>query len=282
MRISEILKRKILGTTTGIFFTSARDFFNILHTAWNRSEILGTVANDQLAVFLVSRICRSNRTFVDVGAHIGSIIATVLQNDPSIKIVGIEGIPEKVIHLRRKFPLAVFHQCAAGDQEGQASFFVNTRATGYSSLSSQWNADKDGTREIQVKVQKLDKLIESQDVDTIKIDVEGAELGVLRGAQDILSKSRPIVMFESGPGECLGYTKAALWQLLTEHQFAIIVPNRVAHDDNGLSLEGFIESHLYPRRTTNYFAIPLERRTEVRDRARKLLGIAAATSAVAE
>jgi hypothetical protein len=49
----------------------------------------------------------------------------------------------------------------------------------------------------------------------------------------------------------------------------------VAHNDGGLSLEGFIESHAYPRRTTNYIAIPSERRVEIRDRARTLLGIAA-------
>jgi hypothetical protein len=38
---------------------------------------------------------------------------------------------------------------------------------------------------------------------------------------------------------------------------------------------GFIDSHLYPRLTTNYFAIPIERRTETRNKARAILGIAA-------
>jgi FkbM family methyltransferase len=37
-----------------------------------------------------------------------------------------------------------------------------------------------------VPIEKLDNLIKSTDVDAIKIDVEGAELGVLRGAVDIL------------------------------------------------------------------------------------------------
>ena len=183
-----------------------------------------------------------------------------------------------MVHLRKKFPTIVIHQCAAGEQESQATFFINTRESGYSSLSSDWNTDKAILREIQVNVQRLDTVVESQDVDLIKIDVEGAELGVLRGAQNILSTCRPIIMFESASSERLGYTKAALWQYLSGLQYAILVPNRVAHNDNGLSLEGFIESHIYPSRTTNFFAIPLERRNEVRERTRKLLGLPATIS----
>jgi hypothetical protein len=38
-------------------------------------------------------------------------------------------------------------------------------------------------------------------------------------------------------------------------------------------MDGFIDSHIYPRRCTNYFAIPSERRIEIRDRARDILGI---------
>jgi hypothetical protein len=34
----------------------------------------------------------------------------------------------------------------------------------------------------------------------IKIDVEGAELGVLRGALKLLARSRPVVAFEHGLG----------------------------------------------------------------------------------
>jgi len=40
-----------------------------------------------------------------------------------------------------------------------------------------------------------------------------------------------------------------------------------------MSLEAFNDGHLYPRRTTNYFAVARERREEVRDRARVVLGI---------
>jgi hypothetical protein len=121
----------------------------------------------------------------------------------------------------------------------------------------------------------LDSILPHNGVDVMKIDVEGAELRVLRGSDRIVQESRPVIMFESGPpaDDSLGYTKEAMWRFFTDRGYAVLIPNRVAHNDSGLSQEGFLESHLYPRRTTNYFAVPHERRTEIRDRARTVLKI---------
>jgi hypothetical protein len=98
---------------------------------------------------------------------------------------------------------------------------------------------------------------------------------VLRGGERLIVQNRPTIMFESGPAadDALGYTKEALFRWFVERDYVIVVPNRVAHDDDGLSESGFIESHLYPRRTTNYFAISRARRIEIRDRARDVLDI---------
>src|SRR6185436_19963647 len=117
-------------------------------------------------------------------------------------------------------------------------------------------------RGVKVPIRRLDDLVAPEGIDMIKIDVEGAELGVLRGAPKLIASSRPVIMFESGPGDAagLGYTKPAMWQFFADQRYTLHVPNRVAHNDEGLSLEGFVDSHVYPRRTTNYFAIPQERR----------------------
>ena len=82
-------------------------------------------------------------------------------------------------------------------------------------------------------------------------------------------------MFESGApqNDGLGYTKNDMWKFFTNNKYEIFVPNRVAHNGPWLTMEGFSESHIYPRRTTNYFAVPIERRVEIRDLARKILNI---------
>jgi FkbM family methyltransferase len=236
--------------------------------------MVGTLANDQLAVFLATRLCRPSGLFLDIGAHIGSIISEVAHRCPSAKIVAIEPIPEKVAHLRAKFPFAEIHECALGDSNGESRFYVNTRRSGFSSLGKP-QAENGGIVEIKVLIRKLDNLIASHQIDVIKIDTEGAELGVLRGGDRLVTNNRPTILFESGPtrDDGLGYTKEALWTWCAQRDFDIIVPNRLPHNGPGLSLDGFLESHLYPRRTTNYFAVPKERRIEIRDRARVILKI---------
>jgi FkbM family methyltransferase len=263
----------ILGTPLGRIALSVRDTISIIGAAYSCPEIVGTLANDRIAGILVTRLCQNDKTFLDIGAHIGSIISEVIYHCPSAQIVGVEPIPEKIAYLRRKFPLVKFFACALGDSDGEATFFVNTKRSGFSSLRRPSGFDAFEFTEMKVPINRLDNLISSDTVDVIKIDVEGAELGVLHGGERLVAKSRPTIMFESGPpaADGLGYTKEALWRWFAEHEYAIVVPNRVAHNDSGLSQDGFLESHLYPRRTTNYFAIPNERRIEIRDRARDVL-----------
>lgn len=275
VRIMHGMKQILVGTNTGRFFLFLRDKVELINASLFRLETLGTLANDQMATKLVTGLCQPGKTFIDVGAHIGSIISEVKFKDPSIKIIAIEAIPEKARNLRQHFPAIVVHECAAGETTGNVSFFINTRQSGYSSLGKQLGADQKILKEITVQLDRLDNLVLCHDIDVIKIDVEGAELGVLRGCEKIINNSRPTIMFESAPqsDDGLGYTKSGIFNFFADHAYVVLVPNRLAHDDPGLTEEEFIRSHLYPRATTNYFAVSAPRREEIRNRARKLLGI---------
>jgi hypothetical protein len=59
---------------------------------------------------------------------------------------------------------------------------------------------------IRVRVETLDRLAPSdRAVAFVKIDVEGGELGVLRGGVETLRRWRPIVVFECGLGAADAY-----------------------------------------------------------------------------
>ena len=269
------MKQQLLGSSIGRLAFFLRDKFDLLYTAYFHSERIGTVANDQLATKLVTAICQSHKTFVDVGAHIGSVISEVANTDSTIKIVAVEAVPEKIVQLRRKFPFVELHDCAVGESTGESSFFINLRQSGYSSLKKPVSVNELETSEIRVPIKRLDEIVSSNNIDVIKIDVEGAELDALRGSTKILNENRPTIMFESAPQleNDLGCVKEDLYEFFLSRDYVVLVPNRIAHNDSGLSKDGFIESHLYPRRTTNYFAVPKERRIEIRDRARNILKV---------
>jgi FkbM family methyltransferase len=266
-------KQRILRSPLGELAGNVRDGWTFLRCAYAQPELLGMVANDQMATSIAVRLCRPGKVFVDVGAHIGSVLDRVLRHCSGARVVAIEADPRKAAALAARYPDIVVHAAAAGPCAGEASFFVHPTLSAYSSLGRPARGTREELCELRVPVRALDDLL-VEGVDVLKIDVEGAELGVLLGAERLVATSRPAIMFESGPphDDGLGYTKPALWKWLADRDYGIYIPNRVAHLGQSLSLSGFLESHLHPRRTTNYFALPAEKRDVLRECARTIAG----------
>jgi len=261
-----MFRQLLLGSVIGRAAIRLRNSYELLTAG---AEQIGTVANDQMAARILAGLTQPGATFIDVGAHIGSVIAAVEHRCPGTPIIAIEAIPEKAERLRQKFPHVRVEACALADREGMAAFFIDLARPGYSSLAG----GPGRVREIQVPLRTLDGLMGEEGADLIKIDVEGAELGVLRGAEALIGRSRPTILFESGPEEVQGYSKADLWAFFDKAGYTVLVPNRLAHGAGGLGLDAFLDSHAYPRRTTNYFAVAAERKEEIRRRARQILGL---------
>lgn len=268
-----MFKEAIVNTRLGVSALDLRDRLRLYRAVSPHLESLGHIANDSLARRLVERLCEEGRIFIDVGAHIGSVVNGVQRRSKPSRIVAIEADPAKAAALRKRFPRAVIHNFAVGDTDGEVPFFIAPQKdSGYSSLDPKL-ADRMKVQQIMVPIRRVDELVEHHGVDLMKIDVEGAELAVLRGSEALVAGSRPTIMFESNPWEMEGLPKAELWEWFDKRDYAVVVPNRVAHDDPGMSLETFLEAHREPQRTTNYFAIAGERRDAVRTRARAVLGL---------
>jgi FkbM family methyltransferase len=267
------MKAILVGTLLGTMALIIRDRMALYRAVRSSPERLGLLSNEYIARLLVDRLCTPGRTFIDVGAHIGSVIAGVRRASQPDRIIAVEANPDKARALQWKFPEVEVHACAVGEIEGEASFFINEATSGYSSV----DRDKvnrvepsDPVKEIKVPTRRLDAIVAPGGIDLIKVDVVGAELGVLKGSTEIIQHSRPIIAFESIPNP--ESETAALWQWFDDNGYAVIVPNRLAHPDDGLSRDSFVEGHLYPYRTMNYFGVPRERREATRVRAGTVLG----------
>lgn len=169
---------------------------------------------EQMLEEFYSDLLRSGDICIDVGAHVGR------HTFPLARCVGLGGrvfafepIPTIAAQLRAKIEaspglssLVELHQCALADTIGETDFVLVHEAPGYSGLRPRHYDAPVTTEVIRVDVKRLDDLINGiSPVRFIKIDCEGAELRVLRGATKLLARDRPIVSFECGNASLESY-----------------------------------------------------------------------------
>lgn len=176
------------------------------------------------------RILRPGDVVVDVGAHLGRhTIPFARAVGPTGKVIAFEPIPHINRQLQERLRQAAaaeglapirLYDVALGAQTTATEFVVVPDYPEYSGLQERtYDPGEDTRRErIPIRVERLDDLLATEDrVDLVKIDVEGGEHDVLRGATETLLRHRPIVTFECGDNALVHYdhTSADLFDLLT-------------------------------------------------------------------
>ena len=80
----------------------------------------------------------------------------------------------------------------------------------------------------------------------IKIDVEGAELEVLKGAKKIIEKFHPIIVFEHGLGASDHYNTSPedILSFFDDHQYQLFTLQGFIADEPALLRNEFIDFYL--------------------------------------
>jgi FkbM family methyltransferase len=172
-------------------------------------------------------------TFVDVGAHVGWYTLKAAQVvGPQGHVIAVEPNRETLVKLRDNIRasgasgVVVVAPVACSDSETTLTFYASPRSnTGESSLSFA-NAAREGgiAASYPVRARRLDDIVKEAHagrVNAIKIDVEGAELLVLKGAADTLDRDRPILAVELlEPGlHAMGTSVAEVTAFLGSHGY---------------------------------------------------------------
>jgi FkbM family methyltransferase len=166
-------------------------------------------------------VLRPGDVFVDVGANIGalSLAASTIVGAQG-RVFAIEAHPRTIGYLRGNVKLnqaeniTVIH-AAAGDREG-AVRFTSRRSDEQNHVSGSG---------VEVPLGTLDSLLPDVPIRLLKIDVEGFELFVLRGAAQSLPRTE-FIYFESFEPHFrkFGYSTTDLLQLLADHRFETGLP----------------------------------------------------------
>lgn len=160
--------------------------------------IFATGEFDPLAIEPVLRALSPGCVFFDVGANIGYYSVLALDRvGPGGRVVCFEMNDRPLRALRKTIALngvtnIKIEVAAVTDRDGDVNF-LPTAEDGHGKI----NLARQGTR---IPAVSLDSYVERhpvQRLDALKIDVEGAELLVLRGATRILATLRPVIAVEA-------------------------------------------------------------------------------------
>jgi FkbM family methyltransferase len=168
-----------------------------LAPSWRMAEFL---IKDVYAGAPYKLSLKSARTILDVGANCGFATLFFKATYPEAQIVAIEPQPREsafiseAVAVNRLRGVTVL-PCAVGTNSGKAVLITH----GDNSVVSSMSESRAGEGEkLEVEVATLSSLLPEPPVDILKLDIEGAEVGVLRELSDsrVLSpeKIRNIVM----------------------------------------------------------------------------------------
>lgn len=156
--------------------------------------------NEHLRVVLASSLAPQSNC-IDVGAHSGGVLREIVRCAPRGRHIAYEPLPELAAVLAREYPQVEVRSAALSDHDGEAGFVHDRTEPMRSTLRPHAFTDHQHATTIPVRVERLDGALPTDYVPAlIKIDVEGTEGEVLRGAEETLCRHRPIVVFEHGGG----------------------------------------------------------------------------------
>lgn len=173
----------------------------------------------------VLHFLRPDDLFVDVGANIGSY--TVLAGaGAGARCISFEPDPASFAWLRRNIGVNGLEgrvdarRCAVGSSEGELSF--STGGDTVNHVLSDAEAQNPG--KVQTVPQTtLDSALDGDCPAMLKIDVEGYETAVLRGAAATLAKPglRCVIMEQLGGGARYGFDEGELWRNMQDQGFEL-------------------------------------------------------------
>jgi FkbM family methyltransferase len=193
----------------------------LLTTMRRRSRIWDRTMKDHEHLrMLLAFALPADANCVDVGAANGRVLATIVRVAPRGRHIAYEPVAEFHEELTARFPQVDIRRVALSDAGGETTFtYVRDRPTVSGFRARDY---RDGGRDLQtirVRTARLDDdLPDGYVPHLIKIDVEGAEELVFRGALGTIKRHRPIVVFQHGRGSAdyYGTTPSAIFRLLTD------------------------------------------------------------------
>lgn len=197
-------------------------------------------------MFFALHFLRKGDLFVDIGANVGSF--TLLASaEVGAKTIAAEPLPATFLHLVQNVkinniePLVEAHNIGLGGQAGVLKFTQSLDTINHVARAGD-------TETMDVPVDTLDNLLRDKDPILLKIDVEGFETEVVRGASATLQNPsvQAVIIELNGLGSQYGYDEQEVHAQLLDFGFASCAYDPVSRQLSPAGLKG-VHNTLYVR-----------------------------------
>lgn len=177
-------------------------FHNKHNSLINRGDPYESEVQIGLKILInLDRIRNNNTVFADIGANIGLHTLHVWKNFPSINIIAFDPSPYsyKYLELTIKYNEIKnirLEKTALSDEKGDLEFYNWGEESSADSLRDTKRVFGVSPKIIKVPTLTLDSIQDLPPISVIKMDTEGAELSILRGAFDTIRKCQPYILLE--------------------------------------------------------------------------------------
>jgi FkbM family methyltransferase len=262
-------KKRVLEEASNIFThdisldVTKRNGVYIFHDKGNSLIRRGTsyepeVQHTLMVLFFLDKLRGKSTVFADIGANIGLHTFFVKSKYKNLNIIAFDPSPAswKYMELSIKYnnlSNVRLEKIALSETNGLLDFYNWGNESSADSLQDTKRVLNVKPNIIKVPVKRLDDIKNIPPITVIKMDCEGAELSILKGAKESLSINRPLILLEFHP-----INKAA-FNVTTEDIFCFIRETNYSLYSINFELLNFsMFDELQKRCEENYLMLPNE------------------------
>jgi len=180
---------------------------------WSKSlidhKVLFTGVYEASSNKILEKYIKPGSIVIEAGANIGTetlLLSRLAGNQGSIfAFEPVSALKDRLEENCRLNSLdnVIIEQLALGESNGSISFYIADEAFTNQGMGSKRLVNQHLKNEIIVSQVTLDTYCEQKGITTlhfIKMDIQGAELDLLKGGEKIITQSRPFIFLEAGDG----------------------------------------------------------------------------------
>lgn len=186
---------------------------------WRGEKYEPEVQYALMALIGIDKMRNPKSVFADIGANIGIHTFYLKSKYPDLNVIAFDPSPASWKYMEfsiefNKLSNTRLEKIALSDADIELDLFNWGEESSADSLRDTRRVPNKKPTLYKVPAKRLDDLDYAMEISVIKMDCEGAELSVLKGAEELIERNRPYILLEISP-ENLAAFGVDLKELLT-------------------------------------------------------------------